>query len=85
MVLKKGRFERLNLEGGGRCFEQVKVHKSRKISWFDLKKRRFERPNLEGGNVACDRIVETILSMGTYWPVFSGKGPQKQKKQLVDF
>jgi hypothetical protein len=63
---KKRRFERLNPEGlkhTGWCFEQVKVHKSRAISWFDEKKA-FVRLNLEGRNIACDGIVEDDIVDG---------------------
>ncbi len=45
-----------------RCFEQVKVHKKQKISWFILKKGRFERLNLEGGNVAGDCSEEDDIA-----------------------
>jgi hypothetical protein len=39
----------------------LKVHKSRKMSWFE---GHFHRLNLEGGNVACDRIVEDNIVDG---------------------
>ncbi len=45
------------VESTCRCFEQVKVHRSREVSWF-------ERLNLEGGNVASDRIVQDNIVDG---------------------